>query len=89
VEIALTNVGSTVYNDSPSNGAALIDTADQQYTDTSFESKEPDIGSPTIAPGDRRVGWLTFTVAKTARLKKIQLTLDSGFGPEAGEWLLR
>ena len=89
VKVALTNVGSAVYNDSPSNGTALIDIADQQYTDTAFEGMKPELGSPTIAPGDRRVGWMTFTVGKSARLKKVQLTLDSGFGPEAGEWLLR
>jgi hypothetical protein len=38
----------------------------QQYTDTSFEEMQPEIGSPTISPGDRRVGWMTFTVAKGA-----------------------
>jgi hypothetical protein len=89
VKVALTNVGSTVYDDSPSNGMALIDTADQQYTDEAFEGMNPDIGSPTIASGDRRVGWITMSVAKAADLKKMQFTLDSGFGPEAGEWLLR
>ena len=89
VKLALTNIGSAVYNDSPSNGSALIDTADQQWTDTAFESMEPDLGSPTIAQGDRRVGWMTLVVSKAARLKKFQFTLDSGFGPEAGEWLLR
>jgi hypothetical protein len=89
VKVALTNVGSTVYDDSPSNGTVLIDTADQQYTDEAFEGMKPDIGSPTIASGDRRVGWITMSVAKAAHLKKMQFTLDSGFGPEAGEWLLR
>jgi hypothetical protein len=89
VKIALKNIGSVVYNDSPSNGTALIDTADQQYTDTSIEGMKPDIGSPTIAVADRRVGWMTFSVSQSAKLKKMQFTLDSGFGPEAGEWLLR
>ena len=43
----------------------------------------------TIAPRDRRVGWITMGVAEAAHLKKMQFTLDSGFGPEAGEWLLQ
>ena len=89
VKIALLNLGSDVYDDSPSNGTALIDTADQQYTDTALDQMSPDIGSPKIAPRDRRVGWMTFAVAKHARLKKLQFGLDSGFGPETGEWLLR
>jgi hypothetical protein len=52
-----------VYDDSPSNGAFLIDRQDQQY-DGSFGAytREPDFGSPRIRPGDGRVGWLTFTV---------------------------
>jgi hypothetical protein len=90
VRLRLQNVGELVYDDSPSNGAFLIDREDQQY-DAGFANyiREPDFGSPRIRPGDARVGWLTFAVPTRAKLRTFQFTLDSGFGPESGEWTLR
>jgi hypothetical protein len=89
LQIRLQNLGSVVYKDSPSNGAFLIDRQDQQY-ETGFTTytHAPDLGSPTIRPGDRRVGWLTFMIPKRAKPRTFQFTLDSGFGPETGEWTL-
>lgn len=90
VRLGLQNIGEVVYDDSPSNGAFLIDAEDQQYEGGfTVYTRKPDIGSPTIRPGDRRVGWMTFQVGKRVSLRTFQFTLDSGFGPETGEWTLR
>jgi Domain of unknown function (DUF4352) len=87
VKLRLTNTGDAVYSDSPSNGATVIDRKDQGYESTIFSTAGcPDLGSPTIRPGDRRVGCITFEVPKQAKLRTFQFALDSGFGPETGEW---
>lgn len=90
LRIRLTNTGSAIYDDSPSNGATLIDRQDQAYTTALLPTPAcPDIGSPKIRPGDRRVGCITFEVPKGIKLRTFQFTLESGFGPETGEWDLR
>ena len=87
--VRLRNVGTTVYSDSPSNGARLIDREDQQLSASVFDVAEPGLGSPKIRPGDQRVGWITVELPKTSRPRTFQFTLNSGFGPETGEWSLR
>lgn len=87
VRLRIENVGSAIYDDSPSNGSAVIDREDQQF-DATLDAVEPGLGSPTIRPGDARVGWISFEVPAAAKLRTFQFTLDSGFGPEAGEWSL-
>jgi Domain of unknown function (DUF4352) len=89
VKLSLANTGTKVYNDSPSNGATIIDRQDQGYTTALLPTTAcPDLGSPTIRPDDRRSGCITFEVPKRAKLRAFQFTLDSGFGPETGEWQL-
>jgi Domain of unknown function (DUF4352) len=90
VELRLVNVGTTVYDDSPGNGASLIDNKDQSYTETFAETSACRyIGTGLkIAAGDRRVGCLVFEVPERVKPRKFQMTLDSGFGPETGEWVL-
>jgi hypothetical protein len=89
VRLRVENVGTLPYSDSPSNGAVLIDTADQAYDASIFDSAAgPALGSPKIAPGDARVGLITFEIPKEASPTSFQLTLDSGFGPETGQWEL-
>lgn len=91
VQIRLKNVGSTTYDDSPGNGAKLIDSEDQQYDETMGEvAHGPSIGSSvTLAPGGSRKGYLVFSVPKKAEIAMFQFALDSGFGPQTGEWLLK
>lgn len=88
IEIRLENVGSTVYGDSPGNGAVAIDTGDHEY-DATISGLGQELGSTKIASGDARVGLIVFELPKEAMLRTFQLTLDSGFGPETGEWVLR
>lgn len=88
IEIRLENVGSTVYGDSPGNGAVAIDTGDHEY-DATISGLGQELGSTKIASGDARVGLIVFELPKEAMLRTFQLTLDSGLGPETGEWVLR
>jgi hypothetical protein len=60
----------------------------QEYSASIFDAVEPELGSPKIQPGDQRLGWITFEVPLRARLRMFQFTLNSGFGPETGEWTL-
>jgi hypothetical protein len=89
IRLRVENVGTLPYSDSPSNGAVLIDAADQGYDASILDSAAgPALGSPKIAPGDARVGLITFEVSKGTKVAGFQLTLDSGFGPETGQWEL-
>jgi hypothetical protein len=88
IQLELRNVGSVNYNDSPANGAILVDSKGQQYT-ASILGLQPDLGAPKIAPADQRLGYITFEVPNGTTLRLFQFTLDSGFGPETGEWLVK
>jgi Domain of unknown function (DUF4352) len=89
VQLRLLNVGDTTFQDSPSNGAQLIDADNQQHAAT-FETTAvgPDLGSVTIAAGDTRSGWLTFPLPESIVPERFTLALDSGFAEQTGEWLL-
>src|SRR5215208_6544966 len=92
VYIRLTNVGDKTYDDSPSNGAHLITSKDEQAQSTIVSSG--DCGSSfasdaTISPGSSQQGCIPFEIKKKAKPKVFQFGLDSGFGPETGEWSLR
>jgi hypothetical protein len=92
VEMTLQNVGDQTYNDSPSNGATLILADDSQAQSTIVTGGECSGGfaeSSTISPGSRRNGCIVFEVPGQAAPKTFQFALDSGFGPQSGEWTLR
>lgn len=90
IKMQVKNTAAVAYDDSPSNGMRVSDT-DGQWYDTGWVTTTagPDLGSPRLMPGDRAVGWETFTVPKTAKLEKLQFVLDSGFADEAAEWSLK
>lgn len=88
VRLRLTNIGQVVYSDSPSNGAVLVDRDDHEYDASLFDEIEPALGNPKIAPGDSREGFITFVLPKDAEPRLFQFTLNSGFGPETGQWEL-
>jgi Domain of unknown function (DUF4352) len=89
VQVAITNVGDDWYDDSPSNGAALITDSDEQ-ADSTIVTEGPCGGefssSAKIAPGSTQQGCIAFEVPAGASLKTFQFTQDSGFGPDTGEW---
>lgn len=89
VNLQLENVGQTTYNDSPSNGATLVDSDDQQYTSTLLTGGQC-TGSEQarVAPGDTRSVCIPFEVPQDANLRLFQFALDSGFSEQGGEWRL-
>ncbi len=89
IKVRMTNVGNVLYSDSPSNGASVIDTRNQEWDASFMDAVEPALGSPKIRRGSTRDGWLTFEVPKTAKLKEFQLSLNSGFSDDVGVWRLR
>lgn len=91
VDLLLKNTGSAVYNDSPGNGAELIDTNDEGYTEAIFDTPScHSIGTGVkIASGSKRAGCLVFEVKKRSKPAVFQFTMDSGFADETGEWTLR
>jgi hypothetical protein len=88
VQFRLHNVGSATYNDSPSNGAQVVDSSGQSYqsdlSDVHHCQSFP--GSEIIAAGETGLGCIIFQVAKSAHITQIQFTLDSGFASDTGEW---
>lgn len=90
IEIKLDNKGQAAYEDSPSNGAVVIDDQGQQYRTTFAEVKEGQAfqGSVTMSSGDSRKGVLVFEVPEGAKLAKLQFALNSGFADQKGEWVL-
>ncbi|HEY4277710.1 MAG TPA: DUF4352 domain-containing protein [Conexibacter sp.] len=89
VRLKMTNVGDRAYDDAPSNGVELI-TRDDEQSDSTLVSGGNCAGSfsssTKIAPGSARVGCIAFDVPSGKQLKTFQLTLDSGFAAQTGEW---
>jgi hypothetical protein len=91
VQFRLDDTGSAAYSDSPSNGAAVVDSAGQSYQssigDAAGCASFP--GTENIAAGDKGLGCVVFEVPAGAKITKVQFTLDSGFGPQTGQWAVR
>ncbi len=92
VNVVLKNVSKSTYSDSPSNGARII-TANNQQADSTFVSGGPCAegfsAQTTISPKSTVQGCIPFEVPGSQPVKKFQFTLESGFGPEAGEWIIK
>ncbi|MFJ2239730.1 hypothetical protein [Streptomyces sp. NPDC087859] len=77
-----------MYDDSPTNGARLLDTQGQQfdsaYQDTIVGPGFP--GSITVAPGDTALGFITFEVPASSKIAKVQFAMNSGFSANTGQW---
>ena len=91
VQFRLADTGSAAYSDVPSNGAAVVDSAGQSYqaslSDAAGCASFPD--TENIAAGDTGLGCVVFEVPAGAKITKVQFTLDSGFGPQTGQWDVR
>ena len=86
------NVGDNSYADSPSNGATLILGDDSQAQGTILLDGPCAGGFASdakITPGSQQQGCIPFEAPAGAEVKTFQFTLDSGFGPQSGEWRLR
>jgi hypothetical protein len=91
VQFRLNDIGSSAYSDSPSNGAAVVDSAGQSYQSSLYNIAECQSfpGTENIAAGSSGLGCVVFEVPTTARITKVQFTLDSGMGPQTGQWDVR
>ncbi len=90
VRLTLTNTGEVAYDDSPSNGAALVTKDDQQLSSTIlFEDADcSGADAARIAPGDTRKVCVVFEREEGQELRLFQFALDSGFAEQTGEWTL-
>jgi len=91
VQFRLADTGTAAYSDSPSNGASVVDSAGQSYESTLYDVAECQSfpGSENIAAGDKGLGCIVFEVPDRAKITKVQFTLDSGMGPQTGQWNVR
>jgi hypothetical protein len=88
VQFRLADTGSAAYSDAPSNGAAAVDSAGQSYQ-AGLETVSGCQSFPAtenIAPGSSGLGCIVFEVPTAAKITQVQFTLDSGFGPQTGQW---
>ncbi len=88
VQFRLQDTGSAAYSDAPSNGTEVVDSAGQSY-DSSFENAADCAsfpGTENIAAGSSGLGCVVFEVPEKAKIVQVQFTLDSGFGPQTGQW---
>ncbi|CAG7657954.1 DUF4352 domain-containing protein [Actinacidiphila bryophytorum] len=89
VQFRLHNTGSTTYNDSPANGAKVVDTQGQGFdsaiTDTT--SAGPNFpATTTISPGGKALGFIVFEVPAGSKVAMVQFALDSGFSTDVAQW---
>lgn len=87
VQFQIQNVGTAAYDDSPSNGAKVIDTSGQQFDSTIGDTTAgPSLPSDTkIVPGQSALGFITFEIPTSSQLAAVQFGTDSGFG-STGQW---
>jgi Domain of unknown function (DUF4352) len=89
VQFRLRDTGTAAYSDSPSNGAAVTDSKGQSYqagiADTA-SGCQAFPASENIAPGSSGLGCIVFEVPEKAKITVVQFTLDSGMGPQTGQW---
>jgi hypothetical protein len=90
-QIRVTNVGTAVYDDTPSNGMQVADGDGQRFESTFADvSAGPSMPSEVKLPhGDKALGYVAFEVPKASKITTLQFTADSGFADEAAQWKVR
>jgi uncharacterized protein DUF4352 len=88
VQIRMRNTGTAGYDDSPSNGAKLLDGAGQQYEVGLNDVKSgPSLPAVTkMPPGGNALGFLVFEVPKGTTPTTFQFALNSGYADQTGQW---
>jgi hypothetical protein len=89
VQFRLDDTGSAAYSDAPSNGAEVVDSSGQSYESSITDTASGCVsfpGTENIAPGASGLGCIVFEVPKAAKITEVQFTLDSGMGPQTGQW---
>lgn len=89
VQFLVVNTGTAPYEDSPSNGAKVVNAAGEQFeADITMSETTAGKGFPAmtkLAPGNRALGFLVFSVPAKAKITQVQFSQDSGFGDTA-QW---
>jgi hypothetical protein len=88
VAFQLKNTGSVGYSDAPTNSAIVFDSSGKSYkTQLDDVSECPPFQTVVDIPvGSTSVGCIAYEVPNDARITKVQLILDSGYGPQTGDW---
>jgi hypothetical protein len=93
VHVKMTNAADKAYTDSLLNGTRLTTDPPKAAKPTVLlggKCRSKGFGtSARIAAGATKTGCLPFQVKKKATVSAVQLTLDSGYGPETGTWTVR
>lgn len=90
VRFVLKNVGATVYHDSPTFGAKLVDTDGRGYDPTvATVTAGPGFGRVVSLPHDAvRAGYIVFAIPRAAHIARVEYALNAGDAPERAAWLL-
>jgi hypothetical protein len=88
VAFQLKNTGSVGYSDAPTNSAIVFDSSGKSYQTqlddvTECQSFQTVVDIPV---GSTSVGCIAYEVPNDARITKVQVILDSGYGPQTGDW---
>jgi len=90
VQLTLTNTGTSNYSDSVENMPSVVTPEGFSYATTfaAVTAGQGFDGTLLLTPQDTRTGWVVFELPSEQSIAKLTLALDSGFGPEVGEWRL-
>ena len=89
VEVRLRNLGRRSYTDSPGNGSRLVTGAGASLkNEILVDSNCNTDGSLTIPRGKSKVTCVAFAVPVGATPRFFKHTLNSGYGPDTGQWRL-
>jgi hypothetical protein len=90
-QFELTNTGSTVYADSPQNGAQVADAQGQRFTSWFGEiAAGPQMAADVSLPkGETALGWVVFEVPKDSKIVSVQFAMNSGFSDQTGQWSVK
>lgn len=91
LQLRLVNTGTATYQDSPSNGLQVADSEGQRFSPTFGEIKSGPVMSSDVKllPGDKALGWIIVEAPKASQISTMQFALNSGMGPQTGQWALR
>lgn len=86
--VRVRNRSRTRYDDTLSNGAKLVTTANTTIG-TTFARQCTDLDSVSVPPREVRIGCVVFAVPFSAVLRQLEYRANGGFGRETGVWALR
>jgi hypothetical protein len=91
VRFVFKDIGDTMYRDSPTFGAKVIDASGHGY-DPTVATVSAGPGFPRtlrLRHGQSRAGYIVFALPKTAQIVRVEYALNAGYAPEIGQWRIR